>query len=391
MKLKNKRIIIISGIAIISVIILIFFLRRPSGVKVEIAEVTRGDITSTISAPGIIHPLTEVQISSSVMGAVLQLPVKEGQEVKKGELLLQIDPTEFRAQVRRAQAGLEVAKANLEQARSQWNRARQLFKSDLIPEQEFETARTNFLLNQAQVKEAQANLEQALEQLRQTKITSPIQGTVTQINVELGENVITGTLNTPGTRLMVVADLSRMEVESQVDEADIAHVTIGQRAIIDVEALPEKRFQGSVNEIGYAAANEEQQDATVNYNVSILFEDTIPELKPGMTATSEIITTELKNVLMVPVQSIVTRPVEQLASNYLDGNGNGVDLKGKSETEAVFIAVDGTVQLIPVRAGVAGEQNIQIIEGLQQGQKVVVGPFNTLRDLQSGDRIINEQ
>lgn len=392
MILLNKKAILIISLLASALVIYLFFVRNPPGVEVEVSEVVQGNLTSSISAPGVVQPLTEVQISSSVAGTVQKLPVKEGQKVKKGDLLLQIDPTEFRAQVRRALAGLEVAQANQQQARSRWNRARQLYNSKLISEQEYEAARTEHLLSQAQVKEARANLEQASEGLRQTTITSPIKGTVTQINVVLGENVITGTLNTPGTKLMVVADLSNMEVESQVDEADIAKVTMGQRAVIEVEAIPEKNYEGTVHEIGYSADDGETEgNETVNYNVSILIKDSISELKPGMTATSDIITSELKNVLMVPIQSVVTRPVSQLSSTFSNGNGSSPDPNGRRETEAVFVVVNGTAQLVPVTTGVAGEQYIQITDGLQQGQQIITGPFNSLRELQSGERVRNEK
>lgn len=392
MILLNKKAILIISLLASALVIYLFFVRNPPGVEVEVSEVVQGNLTASISAPGVVQPLTEVQISSSVAGTVQKLPVKEGQKVKKGDLLLQIDPTEFRAQVRRALAGLEVAQANQQQARSRWNRARQLYNSKLISEQEYEAARTEHLLSQAQVKEARANLEQASEGLRQTTITSPIKGTVTQINVVLGENVITGTLNTPGTKLMVVADLSKMEVESQVDEADIAKVTMGQRAVIEVEAIPEKNYEGTVHEIGYSADDGETEgNETVNYNVSILIKDSISELKPGMTATSDIITSELKNVLMVPIQSVVTRPVSQLSSTFSNGNGSSPDPNGRRETEAVFVVVNGTAQLVPVTTGVAGEQYIQITDGLQQGQQIITGPFNSLRELQSGERVRNEK
>jgi len=389
MKYDKKTVI---PILILLTILLAFllFLRSPSAVKVTVSEVVQGDLTSTVSAPGIVRPLTEVQISSSINGIVQQLMVKEGQEVKKGDLLLQIDPSEYRAQVRRAQAGLEVAQANLEQSRSQWKRAEQLYKSKLISEQEYESARTNHLLSQAQLKESRANLEQTLEQLQKTRITSPIKGTVIQINIEPGENVITGTLDNPGTKLMVVADLSRMEVESQVDEADIAKVSMGQRAIVEVEALPEKRFNGLVHEVGYAAEDQDAgQDATVNYNISILIEDTITDLKPGMTATSEIITAQLQNIVMIPIQSVVVRPVDQLSSEFRDGDGN-FELKGKDQIEAVFVVQDGVATLMPVITGVAGEEYIQIRSGLQPGQQVITGPFNSLRELRNGERVESE-
>jgi HlyD family secretion protein len=386
----NKKEVIPILILLTILLVYLLFLRNSTAVKVTVSEVTLGDLTSTVSAPGIVRPLTEVQISSSINGIVQQLMVKEGQEVKKGDLLLQIDPSEFRSQVRRAQAGLEVAQANLRQARSQWKRAEQLYKSNLISEQEYESAKTNHLLSQAQLKESKANLEQALEQLRKTRITSPIEGTVIKINIESGETVITGTLDNPGTKLMVIADLSRMEVESQVDEADIAKVKIGQKATVEVEALPEKRFSGSVNEVSYAAEDQEtEQDAAVNYNISILIEDTISELKPGMTATSEIITAQLEDIVMIPIQSVVIRPFDQLSEEFQNGSTD-IGLKGKDQTEAVFVVRNGIASLVPVITGIAGEEYIQIRSGLKPGQQVITGPFNSLRELRNGERVKSE-
>lgn len=386
----DKKTVIPILILLIILLVYLFFLRNSTAVKVTVSEVTLGDLTSTVSAPGIVRPLTEVQISSSINGIVQKLMVKEGQEVKKGDLLLQIDPSEFRSQVRRAQAGLEVAQANLQQARSQWKRAEQLYKSNLISEQEYESAKTNHLLSQAQLKESKANLEQALEQLRKTRITSPIEGTVIKINIESGETVITGTLDNPGTKLMVIADMSRMEVESQVDEADIAKVKIGQKATVEVEALPEKRFSGSVNEVSYAAEDQEtEQDAAVNYNISILIEDTISELKPGMTATSEIITAQLDDIVMIPIQSVVIRPVDQLSEEFQNGSTD-IGLKGKDQTEAVFVVRNGIASLVPVITGIAGEEYIQIRSGLKPGQQVITGPFNSLRELRNGERVKSE-
>ncbi len=386
----NKKAVIPILILLTILLVYLLFMRNSTAVKVTVTEVTLGDLTSTVSAPGIVRPLTEVQISSSINGIVQQLMVKEGQEVKKGDLLLQIDPSEFRSQVRRAQAGLEVAQANLQQARSQWKRAEQLYKSNLISEQEYESAKTNHLLSQAQLKESKANLEQALEQLRKTRITSPIEGTVIQINIESGETVITGTLDNPGTKLMVIADLSRMEVESQVDEADIAKVKIGQKAIVEVEALPEKRLSGLVNEVSYAAEDQEtEQDAAVNYNISILIEDTISELKPGMTATSEIITAQLDDIVMIPIQSVVIRPVDQLSEEFQNGSTD-IELKGKDQTEAVFVVRNGIASLVPVITGIAGEEYIQIRSGIKPGQQVITGPFNSLRELRNGERVKSE-
>lgn len=387
---RQSRLILISLTLILVSIVLIFFIfRNRGGRRVELAEVVRGDITSVISAPGVVRPLTQVQISSSVVGRIDSLPVKEGERVDKGQLLILLDQTEYQAQVRRARANLDLTEASLAQSKALFKRSQELYNSKLISEQEYEAARTQFLLDQARVKESRATYAQALEQLEDTRITAPISGTVTQLNVELGENVIPGTLNNPGTVLMVIADLSRMQIECEVDEADIASIRKGQRVAVEVEALSGRQFRGSVMDIGYAAASDREdfprEDATVSYAVDILIMDSVDILKPGMTANVQIVTEEVKDVLIVPLQVVVVRPVGQFPGMQADGSSE--DLDGDGEMEGVFVYDNGVARLLPVKTGVTGEDYIQITGGLQEGQQVISGPFEVLRELDEGEAV----
>ena len=297
----------------------------------------------------------------------------------KGQLLILLDQTEYQAQVQRARANLDLTEASQAQSRALFKRAQELFNSKLISEQEYEAAYA-VLLDQARVKESRATYAQALEQLEDTRITAPISGTVTQLNVELGENVIPGTLNNPGTILMIVADLSRMQIECEVDEADIASVRKGQRVAVEVEALSGRQFRGSVMDIGYAAASDREgfprEDATVSYAVDILIMDSVDILKPGMTANVQIVTEEVKDVLIVPLQAVVVRPVGQFSGMQTDGSSE--DLDGDGEMEGVFVYDNGVARLLPVKTGVTGEDYIQITGGLQEGQQVISGPFEVL-------------
>lgn len=389
MNIRNRKLIaVLSAVMLLVALAIVLIARRNGGVEVEITEVTRGDITSVVSAPGEVRPLTEVQISTSIVGKIDKLPVNEGDRVKKGALLISLDQTEFRAQVRRTRANLDITRASMAQSRSQFNRAQKLFDSQLISEQEYEAARTQFLLDQARVKEAQAAYAQATEQLQDTRIEAPIDGTVTQLNVELGENVIPGTLNNPGTVLMVIADLDRMEIECEVDEADVAKVKKGQRAIIDVEAISGKQFRGSVLEVGYASADDRaeefiQEEATVSYAVDIIITDTISALKPGMTANVQIVTEAKENVLMVPIQAVVIRSENEL-SEGADGSGAN---PGNDEAQAVFVYDNGVARLIPVNTGITGEDYIQITAGLEEGMQIISGPFESLRELEEGQAV----
>ncbi len=377
---KNILIILFVGLSLIMVLALITGReRRP---EVQLAQVVLGNLVSTVNATGVVQPATEVQISSSVSGSVQELPVTEGDTVDRGDLLIQLEQQEYQAALQRAQAALDAAQSAFAQSRAQYERARRLFEQELVAEQEFEAARAQYLADRARVREAAANVRQARRQLEETTITSPISGVVTQLNVEIGEQVVPGQLNVPGTVLLTVANLSRMQVETQVSESEVAQISVGQSAVIEVEAFPGRKFSGDVVEVGFSPDTpEEAADGAVNYSVSIGFEDTVPELKPGMTAYADIVTARRDSTLMVPIQAVVTRPAEQL-SPAAQGN-----FQPGTEVQAVFVHDNGVARLMPVETGIAGMEFIQIASGLKRGQEVITGPFEVLRELQTGQGV----
>lgn len=377
---RNILIIVFVGLALIMVLALVTGQDRSP--EVELAQVVLGNLVSTVNATGVVQPATEVQISSSVAGSVERLPVTEGDTVNRGDLLIQLEQQEYRAALQRAQAALDAAQSALSQSRAQYERARQLFEQELIAEQEFEAARAQYLADRARVREARANVQQARRQLEETTITSPISGVVTQLNVEVGEQVVPGQLNVPGTVLLTVANLSQMQVEAEVSESEVAKISVGQPAVIEVEAFPGRTFGGEVVEVGFSPETPEGgAEGAVNYSVSIGFEDTVPQLKPGMTAYADIVTARKDSALMVPIQAVVTRPAEQL-SPAAEGNfGPG------TEVQAVFVYDNGVARLMPVETGIAGTEFIQIISGLERGQEVITGPFEVLRELQTGAEV----
>ncbi len=381
---RRRNILIVLGAAVVLLIFLATFIGRERSSRVQLAEVVLGRLVSTVSASGVVRPATEVQISSNIPGTIERLPVSEGDTVKEGELLVQLEQQEYQAALSRAQAALDLAQAALTQSRAQFERAEQLFEQELISRQQFEAAQTQFLTDQARVREAQASVQQARRQLEQTTITSPITGTITDLNAEAGEQVITGSTNIPGTVLMVVSDLSEMQVQAQVSEAEVARINKGQSAVIEVEAFPGRTFEGEVQEVGYSP---QQQDPTaqgaVNYSVRVGFQDTVSALKPGMTAYVDIITARADSVLMVPIQAVLTRPVEQLSPDFRPQGAQPGD-----EVQAVFVYENGVAYLVPVKTGIAGEEFIEIVSGLQRGQEVITGPFEVLRELQAGDRVV---
>lgn len=347
----------------------------PKPPEAQIGAVKRGDLISRVAAPGKVKAVSEVKISAYVMGPITRLPVAEGKRVKKGQLLAQIDPTPFRAQAAQAEAALTMAQSASTQSSLVWERKSQLFRENLISREEMDAAATQYRSDKARVAQAEAALAQARDQLAKTSLTSPIDGTVSQLNVDVGEVVVTGTMNNPGSVLMLVSDLGVMKMEAEVDESDVRDLSLGQTSTIEVEAMPDKIYQGIVTEIGNApvAKITSAENTTVAYPVSIRIQGDKAGLKPGMTANVEIATAKVTHALLVPIQALATRPVD-----------------GKSR-DVVFLYSDqgtaGKVRAAAVTGGISDVENIELKDGIREGDRIVIGPFDLLRKLKDGDAV----
>ena len=398
---KSKKLwIITAAVLLVALLVISNIVKGTKKLAIQSAKVKKGEIVSIVSAPGNVKAETEVQISAYVMGKVSRLPVKEGDLVKKGQILVQIDPTNYAAQVKQARASLELAKANLAQTELIYKRKQELFTAGLISQEENEGTTTQFNLDQARLTQAEASLEQAQDTYSKTTITSPINGTVVQLNVEVGEVVVTGTMNNAGSVIMVVADMSQMEVESQVDESDVKDIKIGQPAGIEVDAILNKTFQGEVSEVGNAAiasVTSSSSNASVNYTVKVRFTDRLDDLKSGMSANVDITTSNKKDILLIPIQSVVMRKVdsERKAAEPKKGKGgamagentsDGKRIKEK-EQEVVYVVEKGKAVIMPVETGVSDQDNIEVLSGLSDGQEVIKGPFSILRNLKHNDKV----
>ncbi len=396
MTINRKQIIYLSiAISIILIILLIISLKNKP-IKVEIDKVKRGKITSFISASGNVRPVTEVQVSSDVSGRVVSLPVKEGQKVTKDQLLVQIDSSSYQAQVNQSQANMEQARASLIQSDAQWHRVQELYKSRLISTQEMENTRAQYQQNLARTKQAKAELDQAIDNLNETTITAPINGTITRLDIELGEIVVTGTMNFAGTVLMIIADLSKMRIECDVDEADIITVHTGEKAKITIDALPDTIFNGIVSEIGNAQStkniNNSQQslggsnvtgsNPTVSYTVKVEFNDYKGNLKPDMTVNVDIITAAKENALIIPVQAVIPQSI-----THNDSSSKQDTLGVKRTTYTVFTIEKNHARFQPVTTGIFGEDDVEITKGLNEGQIIITGPFSTLHLLKNNIRV----
>jgi len=385
---KKKKIIIISAVIVIIGLIILFNLQaqREKSIKVTVEKVEKHDLTSIISASGEVKPKKNVNISAHVPGRIVKIDVVEGQEVKAGDFLLKLDSTQYEAYADRDkalissyQAELIKAEAILKKDKNFYERQKKLFDEELISREQVEGAEAQHDISEAQYKailfqidQAKASLQSSLDNLNKTSYNSPIDGIITSLRVEEGEVAIIGTMNNPGTVLMTIADLSVMEVEVEVDETDVIGVQTGQIAEVKVDAFPEQTIQGKVTEIGSSAiqkltASEESKD----FKVVITLKDPPKKLKPGLSASADIIVAEKKDVLAIPISALVLREKEEEKGKK----------KKKEEEEGIYVVSDSRVKFQPVKKGIMGEMTIEITEGLKEGQKIVTGPYNALRQL----------
>ncbi len=430
---KNKNIIYLA-IAVV-VLIGIALIGKKQGwfgnkeaTQVVFGMVKKGDITEKVSASGTIQPEVEVEISPEVPGEIIELNIEEGDSVIQGELMVKIRPDNFISALERARANLNQQQANLADSRARLARAEAQFKrSELdferqkelydgqaisvsdyevaeanykIAQQDLESARQNVIAAEFIVKSARASVDEAAENLRRTSIVAPMSGTVSQLNVELGERVV-GTSQMAGTVMLRIANLNQMEVRVDVNENDIIRINKGDTAIIDVDSYTrlEKTFKGIVTQIASTANNKISDDAVTEFEVRIRilnesFRDLVEEngiqnpFKPGMTASVEILTDKKENITVVPLAAVTTRSAEDLENesdeDQLDQPARLID----DYKEVVFVHEDGTAKMVEVKTGISDYENIEVISGLQAGQEVITGPYTAVsKQLRDGDPV----
>lgn len=384
---RKKKAIIIFAVIIFIGIIIIFNLQsqREKSIKVTVEKAEKHDLTSKISASGEVKPKKNVNISAHIPGRIVKIGVEEGQRVKAEDFLLKLDSTQHEANADRAQALIHSyraelirAEAGLKKDESSYKRYQKLFEEKLISEEQLEAAKAQYDIAKAQqqailyqIDQAQASLNSALDDLSKTAYNSPIDGIITSLRVEEGEIAMIGTMNNPGTILMTIADLSVMEVEVEVDETDVIGVEIGQQAEVRVDAFPDQTIKGKVTEIGSSAlqkvtSSEESRD----FKVIITLENPPENLKPGLSATTDIITAEKTDILAIPISALVLREKEDKEEEKKD-----------EQEEGVYVVEENRVKFFPVEKGIMGEMMIEITTGLEEGQDIVVGPYSALRQL----------
>jgi HlyD family secretion protein len=397
-KKKKKKIIIFSIIGVILIVLVVLIVlgsRRETVISVQVEKVQKRTITQIVTSTGKIQPEVQVKINAEVSGEIIELPVREGQRVQKGQLLVRIKPDAYQAQYESAQANLEMTDASLKKAEAEYKRASELFSKKLISDSEMDIANANYLNAKAGYDQANASLKQARETFSKTSIKAPMTGVVSQLISELGERV-SGSTFTQGTEIMTVADLSTMEARVDVGENDIVMVSKDDTARIEVDSYPERKFVGIVSQIANTAKSTGvgTADQVTNFEVRIrIAAPPDAQFRPGMSMSADIETETRLNVLTVPIQSVTVRAAKkEMKDEPKEGEAQLANGKKKKDDdkleEVVFIVKDGIAKTIPVKRGISDDAFVEVKgEGLE-GQEVVSGPFKAInRDLEVDSKV----
>jgi HlyD family secretion protein len=428
--------------------------KKETGLTVTTEVVKTRDLEAIVSASGKIQPKRLVKISAETSGRVVDLAVNEGDRIKKGQFLLQIDPKNLRTRVDSGEASLQVASASLEQMRQSIETARaqleqprvqleqmrqnlkrqqDLWRRELTTREALEKAENDLKRAESDVKSAEsalqerektakaqdsrimqerATLENARYDLGKVRIESTIDGIVTRRNIQEGETAVIGTMNNAGTVLLELADMSVIQAEVEVDETNIPNVQLGQPAKISIDAIPEKTFKGHVSEIGNSpiqATGGAAGTQATNFKVVVILDEPVPDVRPGFTCTADITTATRQHVTAVPIPAVAVRELIYDAEGLIvkeprpdkrrkrpEPTTASTELKPgqtRKETEGVFTVRDGSVEFVPIKMGIAGDKYFEVLSGLKEGDQVITGPYNSVRGMADGDpvRVDNKQ
>jgi HlyD family secretion protein len=398
--------VVLASVAGLGVVVAMRNKTKPVDVRVEAVEAR--DLVASVTASGQIQPRTKVDVSADVTGKIVRLVVKEGDLVKKGQLLLQIDPEQATAALQRSEASLASARAqfaqaraNLLQAQRNYERSAQIQKQspNLVSEEQLEQLRTQSEVNKALAEAASFSVEQSVATVRdarqalsRTIITAPMSGKITRLNVEEGETAIMGTLNKDAATLLTISDMSILETKVKVDETDVARISVGDSALIQIDAFPDTAFAGRVVEISNSSVNKtagtaSSGDQAIDYEVRVQLVNPPIDTRPDFSATAKIVTATRTKVLSIPIIALTVRENEELnAGDSAVAVGRQPSKQvGKRDVEGVFIVgTDDKVTFRPVKVGIAGERHFEVMDGLKAGEKIVAGTYQAIRELKDG-------
>jgi len=384
---------------------------KKAATEVRLEQVGRRDLVSAVTASGKIEAKTSVDISADITGRIIEIAVREGDIVKRGQFLLQIDPAQYEAAVARAQgvvastqAILLQTRASRDQAQRAWNRAKQLTElgENLIAPETAEQAQTalevaeaNYQSTKAQLEQARAGLQESKDNLAKTRLTAPISGRVVRLAVEEGEVAVPGTFSRETGLLMTVADLSVILAKVQVDETDVVRLKVRDSVAVNIDAYPDTTFSGRVTKVSHSAKVTPTQtasgsnDRAVDFDVEITLKSPPADIRPDLSCTARIVTDTRNNALSIPIIALTVRDHEKIPNE--SEPGPVVDtLRArfqKREAEGVFIVRDGAATFRPVKVGVAGDEYFEVVDGLREGETIVAGTYQAIRDLKDGAKV----
>lgn len=382
--------------------------RGNKGVEVRMEAVEARDLVASVTASGQVSPRLKVDLSADITGRVTRLAVQEGDWVKEGQFLLQIDPQQFQATVQRSEAALASARAQEAQARANFLQAQRNYERsmeiqktnvNLVSAEQLEQLRTQVEVNEAlmdaakfMVQQNAAAVRDARWALSRTTISAPMTGRIVRLNIEQGETAIMGTLNRDAATLLTIADMDAFETKVRVDETDVSRISVGDSAVVQIDAFPDTTFVGRVTRISNSsvlATGAQGADAAIDYEVLIQLENPPADTRPDFSATAKIITDVRRNVLSIPIIALTVRENEGLPAADTAGvpvtATRAARQVGQRDTEGVFIVgADGTVTFRTVKVGIAGEKHFEVLSGLQPGERIVAGTYQAIRDLKDG-------
>jgi HlyD family secretion protein len=383
--------------------------KKNAGTEVRMEQVGRRDLVSAVTASGKIEPQTSVDISADITGRIIRIAVEEGDRVKKGQFLVQIDPAQYQAAVSQAQAvvsstqaTLLQTRANRDQAERAWKRANELTRlgPNLIAPASAEEARTaldvaeaTYSATRAQLDQSRASLQEAKDNLAKTRLVSPISGRVVRLAVEEGEVAVPGTFSRETGLLLTIADLSVILAKVQVDETDVVRLTHNDSVEVTIDAYPDSTFIGRVTRVSQSAKLTSTEtasgssDRAVDFDVEITLEDPPGDVRPDLSCTARIVTDTRGNALSIPIIALTVRDHERLPNE----NNPALDTlrrrPGEREEEGVFLVQNGVANFRPVKVGIAGDEFFEVLDGLRGGETIVAGTYQAIRDLKDGARV----
>jgi HlyD family secretion protein len=422
---KRNKVLLGGGGAVLLIILVMVSAsaKREKGIEVRFEQVGRRDLVAAVTASGKIQPKKKVDISADITGRITRIGVREGDFVQKGQFLLQIDPTIYQANMQRAQAAMSSAEAGAVQARATRDQSQRALtrtkelreqNPNLISQEQLEQAQTAFEIADANLtasqhltEQARAGLQEARDQLAKTHLVAPMPGRVTRLAVEEGEVAVPGTFSRETGLLLTISDLSVIQTKVQVDETDVVRLHLGDSVEVTIDAFPDTTFVGRVTKVSNSAiltaasaVGGAQSDRAVDYEVEITLVNPPSEVRPDLSATARIVTDTRKQALAIPIIALTVRENTPIATEQRPARGTAqaatppdTSRRGaagganKKETEGVFLIHNGVATFHPVKVGIAGEEHFEVVEGVHQGDTIVAGPYQAIRDLKEGARV----